>query len=58
MYLLSDHIKQRHGGSQSKAADYHRVSRQLMAYWLKRGAIVFNGRVYLPVKSAKKDGET
>ena len=51
---LSDHIKLHHG-SQSEAARYYKVSRQVMAYWLKRGAIVYNGTVYLPVKMKTTD---
>jgi len=45
---LSDHIQEHHGGSQSEAARYYKVSRQVMAHWLKRGAIVIDGKVYLP----------
>ena len=50
---LSDHIQEHHSGSQSEAARYYRVSRQVMGHWLKRGAIVYNGRVYLPVRIKK-----
>ena len=45
---LSDHIKQHHNGSQSEAARYYKVSRQVMAHWVKRGAIVIDGKVCLP----------
>ena len=46
---LIDHIKLHHG-SQSEAARYYNVSRQVVAHWVKREAIVYNGRVYLPAK--------
>ena len=50
---LIDHIKQHHG-SQSEAARYYNVSRQIVAHWVKREAIVYNGRVYLPAKMKKR----
>ena len=45
---LTDHIQEHHNGSQSEAARYYKVSRQVMSHWLKRGAIVNDGKVYLP----------
>jgi len=45
---ITDYINQHHKGNKSDAARHFGVSRGLMQYWVRRGAIVNDGKVYLP----------